>query len=480
MIGGVRFVGRRSELAKLEDGYRGNLSQFIVIYGRRRVGKSTLLKRFCEGKRHLYLTGHKGEKKKETFTRLAKHLSACFDNALLAKVRIDNWEDAFSLLDAEIKDEKLIVVLDEFQWLCSRNANPISALQECWDTKWKDNRKIYIVLCGSIISFMEKEVLSEKSPLFGRRTGSMELGSMSAPVAKSFFPQKSPIEQGQTIMTFGGIPSYLERVDPKKSLAQIINDTALTKDGFFVNEVEFVLREQLKNPKRYYIMLDKMSSRPMSRVELAKALRISNSGALDLHLKTLTDIRLIRQIVPIDRTAKTSKFHKYAIWDEFLRFYFTFIQPNKELIAMNTDDWLYDRIVAPKWESYCGYSFELFCVKNIEAIMTLLGIKDTFKRSGTYWRPGTKSQKGVQIDMIIERSDKTTHLIECKWSNGKIGKNIVDEILRKKELFPNPDKHTLKTVLITTHGATDDALRTGIDDVLTLEDIMNLSNDARA
>lgn len=477
---GGSFVGRRSELAKLEGGYRENLSQFVVIYGRRRVGKSTLIKRFCDGKKHLYLTGHKGEKKEETFSRLAKHLSACFDNALLAKVRIDNWEEAFLVLNAEIQDEKLIVVLDEFQWLCSRNANPISALQECWDKKWKDNRKIYLILCGSIISFMEKEVLSEKSPLFGRRTSSMELEPMLAPVAKSFFPQKSPVEQGQTIMTFGGIPSYLERVDPTKSLAQIINDTALTKDGFFVNEVEFVLREQLKNPTRYYIMLDTMSARPMSRVELAKTLRISNSGALDLHLKTLTDIRLIRKIVPIDRTAKTSKFYKYAIWDEFLRFYFTFIQPNKELITMNTDDWLYDRVVAPQWESYCGYSFELFCVKNIEAIITLLGIKNVFRRSGTYWRPGTKNHNGVQIDMIIERSDKTKHVIECKWSNGKVGKNVADEILRKKELFPNPEKHTLKTALITTYGVTDDALRTGIDHVFTLEDIMNLSNDSQA
>lgn len=470
------FVGREDELSSLGKLYEKRDSQLVVLYGRRRVGKTALLAQFCRDKKHFYFTGRKDETKEALFERFLKEISEFLDNPIYAKVKVSDWREIFEITDKEGEKnrDKFLIVLDEFQWLCPKKGTLISSLQEQWDKKWKKSGKIFLVLCGSIISFMEKNVLSEKSPLYGRRTLSLELLPMPPDEAGRFFPKTNFVEQGEILMTFGGIPSYLELMDQKRSLQQNINSLALIKNGYFVNEVQFILREQLKNPNRYYLLLKFLLEKGVSREEVAMAMDIANSGALNLYLKTLTDLHLIKPVVPITKK-ESSKSVRYVLWDEFLRFYFKFIHPNEELIRMNGDDWLYDRLIAPGWESYCGYSFELFCMKNVKTIVRILEIKDVFSRSGTYWHAKTVRMEGVQIDMVIERTDKVTHLIECKWSTGKVGGQIVEELERKKKLYPNPKGHTLKTALITTHGVTDQVERSSaIDNVITLKEMLSL------
>lgn len=468
------FIGREDELRILRESYGKKDSQLVVLYGRRRVGKTALLTRFCKDKKHFYFTGRKGETEEKLFERFLKEVSEFLGNLIYAKVRVSDWREIFEIIDKEGKKRKgrLLIVLDEFQWLCPARGTLISSLQEQWDKKWKKDDKIFLVLCGSIVSFMEKNVLSEKSPLYGRRTLSFELGPMPPNEAKQFFPRAGFADQGEILMTFGGIPSYLELMDQKKSLPQNINSLTLIKDSYFVNEVKFVLREQLKNPNRYYLLLKLLLGKGISREKMAEAMGIANSGALNFYLKTLCNLHLIKPIVPITKK-ESSKSVKYVLWDEFLRFYFRFIYPNEELIQMNMDDWLYDRIIAPHWESYCGYSFELFCMKNVKTIVDVLKIKNVFGRSGTYWHAKTTRTEGVQIDMVIERTDNITHLIECKWSTGRVGTQIAEELERKKRLYPNPKGRTLKTVLITTHGVTDEARQlSAIDNVITLKEML--------
>lgn len=472
-----KFIDRQEELARLEELYNQKQSQLIVTYGRRRVGKSALLRHFCDGKKkYIFFTGRKGENQNDLSERFLKSLSDFFEDPLIAKLKITDWKEIFDLIDAKQSKEKLIVVLDEFQWICPVKSTLISALQEYWDRKKDDDKKIFLVLCGSIISFMEKKVLSEKSPLYGRRTFSFELEPMSFSSARLFFPKMDITEQAEVIITLGGIPSYLELIQQKDSFAQNINKLALTKNGYLVDEILFILREQLKVPKRYYVLLKILSEKNATRNELSKEAGISNSGTLNLYIKNLLDMHLIKETIPITK-GETSKSVRYAIWDEFLRFYFNFILPNEERIRLNDDDWLFDSIIAPRWEGFCGRSFELFCVKNIKSIISSLGIKDVFLRSGSFWQVKTKEKEGVQIDMVIERTDNVTHLIECKWSSGKIGTSIIGEVERKKRLYPNPHHHTLKTVLITTYGITEQVEKSNvIDNVITLRDFMVMVN----
>ncbi len=466
------FIGREKELSAIGKLYKEAQSQLTVVYGRRRIGKTAFIEKFCEGKDHFYFTGRKSEKQGDLFRRLLNDIARSCNNPLISKVAVNDWNEIFEIIDSAY-DKKMVIVFDEFQWMCTKYSTLISALQEHWDKKWKDSQKVFLVLCGSIISFMEKNVLSEKSPLYGRRTASFELEAMPASEAKLFFPSKNAVEQAETIMTFGGVPSYLELINTKESLAQNINRLALTKDCYFFNEIEFILREQLKNPARYYSLLESIAGGSSTRKELAQALNIGNSGALDLYLKSLQKLHLLKESKPITKSA-TAKTQRYMIWDEFLRFYFTFIYPNKERIQLSLDDWLYDSVISPKWESYCGYSFELFCRKNMKAIILLLQIEKVFERSGTYWRSVTKSEEGLQIDIVIERTDKITHLIECKWSSGKIGASVLGELERKKKLYPNPLQHTLKTAIATLHGVTEQVASSGmIDDIILATDILN-------
>lgn len=472
-----RLIGRLEELRKMESLYSKKGAQLIVVYGRRRVGKSTLLKHFCQGKANIFFTGRKDETRNELLGRLLWDVGEYFRNPLLGKLSIRDWKEVFEIIDLENSKarQKLIIVLDEFQWMCSgKKSDLLSALQEHWDNKWNADENIFLVLCGSIVSFMEKNILSQKSPLYGRRTASFELEPMNMLEARLFFPRKGVFEQAQIIMTLGGIPSYMELINPKESFAQNINTLALVKESYFTKEIEFILREQLKNPGRYYLILKHLARTPLSRDEVAKKLGIGNSGALDLYLKTLTDLHLVKHQIPITKN-ELSKKVRYGIWDEFLRFYFFFIHPNMERIGLNTDGWLFDKIVLPKLEIYNGYSFELFCRKNLKILIKLLGIEDVFSRSGVYWQTETSKKEGVQIDMVIERSDATIHLVECKWSNGKIGSAIIDEINRKKNLFPNKAHYTVKTLLITTHGATDEVVKSGaFDDVITVKDMVGV------
>ncbi|MFH1653675.1 MAG: ATP-binding protein [Pseudomonadota bacterium] len=468
-----KFIDRKEELKKLKECYNEKSSQFVVLYGRRRVGKSFLLRHFCEGEKHLYFTGRRDEALDITYERFTKAMSEALENPILAKIKVSSWDEIFKLLDDQLGLKKLIIVLDEFQWMHPKKSQLISILQEKWDNEWKHNSKIFLVLCGSIISFMEKEILSEKSPLYGRRTFSFELEPMAAPFAKGFFLEKSIIEQCKIIMTLGGVPSYLELIRDKQSFAQNINRIALTKDGYLVDEIRYILREQVKVPANYQLLLETLSRKSCTRAELAKEMQIKNSGALNLYLKNLTDLQLVRHRSLITKkNLESLKSSKYFIWDEYLRFYFTFILPNMERIRQNVDDWLYDAIMAPKWENYCGYSFELFCWKNIKTIISILGIKKVFQQSGSFWQKQTKAKAGVQIDLVIERTDGITHIGECKWSSGKIGMSIIEELKRKKDLYPNPKKHTLKTLLITTHGVTEQVAKSdGIDDVITLNEM---------
>ncbi len=469
------FIGRNPELTKLEDAYKAKTSQLVVLYGRRRIGKSTLLEHFCDNKFNFFFTGRKKEREEDLIERLLHELSLFFHNPLISKITTRDWKDIFEVIDHERKEKKLIIIFDEFQWMCTLQSTLISALQEYWDKKWKNESSIFLILCGSIISFMEKEVLSEKSPLFGRRTFSFELEALPLSSAIQFFPKRHYREQIEILMSFGGVPRYLELIDKKESLSQHINRTALSKSGYYVNEIHYILGEQLRKPKRYYELLEALSVKVLSREELAHALAIENSGALQHYLTTLLNLRLIKRSIPIDKDEE-SKMQRYKICDEYTRFYFTFIKPHKERIVLNEDDeWLFDQFIAPVWPSYCGYAFELFCEKNIRAIISCLGIKNVFKRYGPYWRAPTKMTKGVQIDLVIERTDNVTHLIECKWSSGLIGKSIIDELERKKRLYPNPHNHTLRLGLIVASEVTEQVKKSKIlDDIIMVKDILGL------
>lgn len=464
------FIGRKTEIQRLNADYHENQSKFIVLYGRRRVGKSLLVEKFCEGKRSFSFLAGK-EKKALQIKRFLAGLAQFAGDPLISLVAPTTWDEALKIFSARQGPGKLIFVLDEFQWMCKNSPELVSDIQRWWDTSWRKDGKIFLILCGSSFSFMTSEVLSEKSPLFGRRTREILLEPFPANEASLFLPERSNTEKAEALMLLGGIPLYLDLIKKNVSLRKNMNSLAFARGGFFINETSFILSEQLKETGTYFRLLKILATGPKSPTELACEMRIS-AGQTLFYLHRLELLKFIQRYTPMTKEAN-SKSIRYKLVDEYLRFYFYYIEPNLTRIANNTSDYLFDRITGNSWDAYCGLSFELFCEKNILAVLKKLDVLDTVERVGTYWQRKTLNKPGTQIDLVIECSDKTTFLIECKWSKNKVGLCVVDELVTKEKLYPNPKGNTLRKVIIASQGVTEQVANDKTVSVITLQDFFD-------
>lgn len=464
------FIGRQAELQWLGADFKENKSHFTIVYGRRRVGKSLLIERFCEGKRAFIFQGGK-EKKQPQIKRFLTEFGDFINDPLIPMVAATTWDEVLKIFNARRRDKKLILVLDEFQWMCEGSPELVSDIQRNWDRVWKKDGKMFLILCGSSISFMEGELLSEKSPLFGRRTREIFLEPFSSAETELFFPKKNNIEKAETLMILGGIPMYLACLNEKFSIRRNVNNMAFSKGGLLVNEVNFILSEQLKETGNYFRLLKCLANGAKSIADLAREMRIS-AGQIMFYLHRLERLRFIKRYIPITKDLN-SKTVRYKLYDEYLRFYFYYIEPNRTRISGNNGDYLFDRITGANWDTFCGYAFEIFCEKNVGVILRKLGVTDTAEKIGTYWHRKSALRSGVQIDLVIECSDMTTYLLECKWSKNKVGIGIVEELAKKEGSYPNPKKHTMRKVIIASNGVTEEVACEKAVTVITLGDFFD-------
>ena len=452
------FVAREHELGILEDGYTSDRSEFCILYGRRRIGKSTLLERFVEGKpAFFYLAGK--EAKRLQLKRFVRELGEAVGDPLTGKVAVATWDEALTLLDRCVPSfcqkagaRKVIIVLDEFQWMCQSSPELLSDLQRFWDKHWSRSGQVYCILCGSSTSFMLGEVLAEKSPLFGRRTQSFHLGPLSAREVGLFFPEKGRFEVTQIYLTVGGIPKYLEIMQSRLSFQKLLSREAFTSSGFFFDEVRFVLSEQLKETATYFLVLKALARRPMGVSELEKATSVPG-GHLMYCLERLQLLGFVSRHLPFE-AKPTAKRVRYRLDDYFLRFHFSFIAPFRERISLAENGVSFADITAGRWNQYAGLSFEQFVRDHAWIIAGKMGLRNAISSVGSYWQRTTKQKKGVQIDLLIGCEDSTTLVCECKWSRRRVGLSAVEELRGKASLFPNESHSTLRLVLIAAGGVT--------------------------
>lgn len=466
------FIGREQQLKWLNHGFLDRRSHLTIIYGRRRIGKTALIEHYSKGKPVFHYIALKTGRKKQIRNFLVD-LSKFLGDPLVASAPFSLWREVFELMIPRMPPKKIILVLDEFQWMCQGDPSLLSVIQMLWDRHWQRDNKTHLILCGSSTSFMLDEVLSQKSPLFGRRTQTIELGPLSPSEAKRLLKVRDNREAALYLMSFGAIPAYLLLVDHRLSFEQNMNNLAFCANAYFTNELQYILSDQLKQPATYSKILSHLSLKNLSARELGQATHIS-SGPLFYYLDRLKTLRIVEEYRPIllPDNAKTVQF---KINDEYVRFYFAFIKPNLQVIAKNGDGFLFDRLTSKKWETYCGIAFERFCFKNADQIIIdKLGIGSVFTQYGPYWhKKSTKRPHGVQIDMVIERRDRISAIVECKWSKEKIGYGVFKELEQKCALYPNPKRHRLKNVLIASSGVTENLIAHPEVDVITLGDFFN-------
>lgn len=440
-----RFVGRAAELETLAAAYQGAASGFIPIYGRRRVGKSELILRFLQDRPGVYFLGKQapGALQLREFLEEAAVILA---EPLLATASFDGWKSALAAVsDRWARPEKLVLVFDEFQWTAWASPELPSVLQDLWDRRWRSSGNILVILCGSYVGFMEREVLGRKSPLFGRRTGQILLRPFGYREAALFHPSYSLVDRARAYFICGGVPWYLARFDVRRSVESNVVAEVLAEHAPLRHEPEFLLREELREVESYFAVLLSIAQ---GRVTPRDISQVTGIGERSLHyyLQQLVELGYVRRRYPLSDVPPAARHVRFTLDDPLLRFWFRFVFPHTSYLAqMGPERTLRERI-RPDLDAYLGSCFEGLCREALAHLYAREGIAAPFE-TGEYW------DKRCQIDVVGLRQDGWTDLGECRWGAVRSARQLRAELDTKVALYPNRRNATIGRRLFTRDAA---------------------------
>jgi len=468
----VDFIGRSKEAVILEKNYNLSESRLVVIYGRRRIGKSTLIKNFGEKKSDFY--SFEAVEKLDTQSQIIhfqEQLAKQFSDSFLPQIVFTDWTQVFSYLTEKIvvrrSKKKVIFFFDELQWMAAGQEKLVSLIKFFWDNHWK-NRNIMLILCGSVASFMVKKVLASNA-LYGRVNEEILLKGLTPPEAFLMFKNKRSFEEVlKYIMIFGTVPKYLEEIDLSKSFSQNIEKLCFSKNGLMLNEPERIFYSQFKEARTYQQIATLLKDGIFSMAEISEKLKIASGGGLKLYLDNLEHAEIIRSFIPFDKESGT-KLKKFTLADEFLSFYFKYMAPNLAAIRESGSSKLFETITRDSFDIWLGFAFERFCVKNAQLFGELMGFNDEVLRAAPYFEKGNSA---FQIDLLYKRADKVITLCEIKHYNAEITTKIIPEVERKCALLKIPKGYTLEKALISLYGEDEPLKNTGyFHHSITMKDI---------
>jgi len=397
------FVGREGELRVLEELADSEKPELYVLFGRRRVGKTELLQQFCRGRRAVYFLAAQ-VREKDNLRAFRDALVECLEDPLAGSVQFADWTAALQFVAERAKSGRLVVVLDEFPYLCEASPGLPSEIQRFWDTRGKSSQ-LMLVLCGSQISFMEQEVLAEKSPLFGRRTAQRRLEPLSPRDALTFFPKWDLAERSLAYAILGGMPAYLGRFDDNRSLQENLLRECLRPEGYLFDEVQFLLRSELTNPATYNSILAAVA-RGIDKVgDIALAVGVESAHA-NKYLSTLRELRLVERDVPMtDPDPLRSRRGTYRIADRFLAFHFRHIQPHVSLIHAGRGGRVYEEFIEPDFRRLreeALVDFVLAHLKSEAAEVIDAEVLEVGRHAGLFVRAVARTQDGRGVAAIVE------------------------------------------------------------------------------
>lgn len=429
------FFGRFKELAMLETAWRAPGGAMLPVYGRRRVGKSEMIVRFQKGKPGaIYFLGKRAPAELQ-IRELLEASARALQQPLLATQPATSWAEALRVVEEQWKGPgKLILALDEFQWMCETSPELPSVIQEAWDRRWR-NGNVMLILCGSYLGFMEREVLGKKSPLFGRRTGQILLRPFGCREAALFHPHYSVVNKARTYFICGGMPYYLKAFQPGRSVEQNIAAALFDEMGVLYREPDFLLREELRELANYHSILMALAAGKTGNSEIAAAARIDDR-ALHFYLTTLLELGYIMRRYPLTGAAPVARSVRWSLDDALLRFWFRFIFPNMSRIARSTPQQAVEEIVKPQMDAYFDGCFERLCREALTELYAAEGVTANFE-AGEYW------DRDSQIDVVGLRDDGWTDLGECKWAAPGSANTLRKELEPRADKYPNTRRATL-------------------------------------
>lgn len=450
LFGGAMFTGRAHELAELNRLYRRGGFQMVVLYGRRRVGKTTLALEFAKDKPHLFFTA----KVQSDAMNLARFSQEVYRFVGLAATPgpFSTWDDAFAFLAESVGERQVVFLFDEFPYAAQKNASLVSTLQIAVDHHFSQTN-IFFILTGSNQGFMEEKVLGsssavqdesglgEKNPLFGRRTSQIHLGPLDYLDAARMLPGVDPVDLVSYYACFGGTPYYLAQIDTKETLAENVERLFFRKEGLLFEEPLMLLRQELREPAVYSSIMSAIANGATKSTRIADRVGIERT-AMGKYLGALRSLGLVEKVAPYGENRKTSKNAIYRLKDPCFAYWYRFVEPVSDVVEQDAGELVAQEALAnDQLATYVGHWFEEISRAWILAQAKAGQLPFTPVRFGSWWGTNPEVRAQDEVD-VVAGNPRTKELIvgECKWRADVNVREVLDALQRRTRLFSEYSK----------------------------------------
>lgn len=459
------FIGREDELNTLNKLYNSDKFEFAVIYGRRRVGKTALINEFVKGKDTIFFTGVETNAK-QNLDNLSRSIME-YNTGLTTGASFNNFQIAFEHVFELAKAKRIVLVIDEYPYVARASKSLASTLQLLID-KNKDTSKLFLILCGSSMSYMEDHVLAYKAPLYGRRTAQFKIKPFEFFEACRYFNKLSGEDKALAYGIVGGTPQYLMQLNDNLSIEENIKNTHLNPTSSIFEEPNNLLKQEVREPAIYNAVITAIATGSSKMNEISNKID-ENTSVCATYIKNLITLGIVKKESPYGE--KSTRKTIYSIEDNMFRFWYRFVPGNTSVISRGAIDLAYNRI-APELSSYMGDVFEDICKQYLWKLLLDGKCALNFTDLGRWWGANPKTKSQEEIDIM--GTDKDTALFaECKWTNEKVDLGVLETLVERSTLFSYKKTHFyLFAKTGFTKGCVDRANEMGNVTLVTYEDIL--------
>ena len=460
------FIGRAYELELLSKLFKKNASSFVVIQGRRRIGKSRFVEEFAKNERFYRFSGlppmehTKAQDQRDEFMR---QLSMQTD---VPEVKADDWSKIFAILAKEASHGRAVILLDEISWMGDKDPNFLGKLKNAWDLYFKSNPQLMLIVCGSASSWIQKNILASTG-FVGRISFTLVMQELPLEDAVKFWNRAggkiSAYEKLKMLSVIGGVPKYLEELDPNFSAEENIKNLCFLRGGSLVEEFKNIFSDLFGvRAKTYQKIIETLSGGTRAMSQICEILKLEPTGFISEYLNDL----VVSGFVSRDyswhmNSRKISKLSKFRLSDNYIRFYLKYIEPNHHRISNN--DFAFRSLSSlPGWDSIMGLQFENIVLKNKHLIKKELGVaQEDVVSDNPFSQSKTTKQRGCQVDYLVQTRFNTLYVCEVKFSQDQIGSAIIQEMREKMDRLVYPKGFSCRPVLIHVNGVTSSVVDSG-------------------
>ena len=428
------FIGRQKELERLNKLYQAGEFEFVVIYGRRRVGKTALVNEFVKDKDAIFFTGVETNDKQnlENFSKCVLEHGM----GITADTTFASFQIALEYVFLLAENKRMVLVMDEYPYVARASQSLASTLQLLID-KYKDRSKLFLILCGSSMSYMEDHVLAYKAPLYGRRTAQFKIQPFDFFETCEYFLKFSDMDKALAYGIVGGTPQYLLMLNDGLSIEENIKNTHLNPNSSIYEEPNNLLKQEVREPAIYNAIISAIAAGASKLSEIAGKIG-EDTSVCAMYIKNLITLGIVKKEMPYgeDSTRKTI----YSVADNMFRFWYRFVPGNASVISRGAADLAYRRI-DPVLSDYMGAVFEEICKQYLWKLLLERKCAVDFTDIGRWWGTNPRTRQQVEIDIMGEEDKDTALFAECKWRNEKVDMEVLETLVERSKLFHYQKKH---------------------------------------